>query len=250
MIQSAQYFEAKGKYEKAVQLYSRGGNRKKAMDLALAHNLEDVIEGISTNVSADDDPAVLATSLRILMQNKQFSKAVEVMISLDKLDQALSLVEQEEVHLKEEVALKLCPPATTDPIKKKARNEVLIRVAKMMKKQGDFKPGAKIYMMANEKIKAIKCLLKSGEVKAVIGFAQTARHPEVYILAGNFLQNQNWHNDPEIMKTIISFYTKAKSFESLANFYDACAQVEIDEYRDYEKALGAMKEAMRQLEKS
>lgn len=52
------------------------------------------------------------------------------------------------------------------------------------------------------------------------------------------------------MKTIISFYQKAKSFDSLSNFYDACAQVEIDEYRDYEKALGAMKEAMRQLEKS
>jgi len=47
------------------------------------------------------------------------------------------------------------------------------------------------------------------------------------------------------MKTIISFYQKAKSFESLGNFYDACAQVEIDEYRDYEKALGAMKEAQR-----
>jgi len=104
--------------------------------------------------------------------------------------------------------------------------------------------------MANEKMKGIKCLLKSCDVKAVIGFAQTARQTEVYILAGNFLQNQNWHNDPEIMKTIISFYQKAKSFESLANFYDACAQVEIDEYRDYEKALGAMKEAMRQLEKS
>jgi len=120
-----------------------------------------------------------------------------------------------------------------------------MRVAKIVKKQGDFKLGAKIYTMANEKMKGIKCLLKSGDVKAVIGFAQTARQTEVYILAGNFLQNQNWHNDPEIMKTIISFYQKAKSFESLANFYDACAQVEIDEYRDYEKALGAMKEAMR-----
>lgn len=52
------------------------------------------------------------------------------------------------------------------------------------------------------------------------------------------------------MKTIISFYQKAKAFESLANFYDACAQVEIDEYRDYEKALGAMKEAKRQLDMS
>ena len=52
------------------------------------------------------------------------------------------------------------------------------------------------------------------------------------------------------MKTIISFYKKANSYDSLANFYDACAQVEIDEYRDYEKALGAMMEAMRQLEQS
>ena len=57
--------------------------------------------------------------------------------------------------------------------------------------------------MANEKIKGIKCLLKSADVKAVIGFATNARQTEVFVLAGNFLQNQNWHNDPEIMKTII-----------------------------------------------
>jgi len=52
------------------------------------------------------------------------------------------------------------------------------------------------------------------------------------------------------MSTIISFYQKAKAWENLANFYDACAQVEIDEYRDYEKALGAMREALAQLTKS
>lgn len=52
------------------------------------------------------------------------------------------------------------------------------------------------------------------------------------------------------MRTIISFYQKAKAFDSLANFYDACAQVEIDEYRDYEKAISAMKEARRQLDRS
>merc|ERR1719389_959693 len=148
------------------------------------------------------------------------------------------------------MAMKLCPPSTQDPVKKKLRTETLLRVAKIVKKQGDFKLGAKIYTMANEKMKGLKCLLKSGDVKAVIGFAQAARQTEVYVFAGNFLQSQNWHNSPQIMSTIISFYQKAKAWESLSNFYDACAQVEIDEYRDYEKALGAMKEAMRQLEKS
>jgi hypothetical protein len=43
--------------------------------------------------------------------------------------------------------------------------------------------------MANEKLKGMKCLLKSGDVKQVIGFATNARQTEVYILAGNFLQN-------------------------------------------------------------
>lgn len=30
-------------------------------------------------------------------------------------------------------------------------------------------------------------------------------------------------------------YTKAGDMESLASFYEACAQIEIDEFRDYEK---------------
>ncbi len=30
-------------------------------------------------------------------------------------------------------------------------------------------------------------------------------------------------------------YTKAGEMESLASFYEACAQIEIDEFRDYEK---------------
>ena len=52
------------------------------------------------------------------------------------------------------------------------------------------------------------------------------------------------------MKAIISFYTKAKAFTQLSGFYDACAQVEIDEYRDYEKALGALKEAVKYMMKA
>ena len=52
------------------------------------------------------------------------------------------------------------------------------------------------------------------------------------------------------MKSIISFYSKAKAFAQLSGFYDACAQVEIDEYRDYDKALGALKEAAKYMTKA
>jgi len=70
MVQSASYFEMKGKHDKAVQLYSRGGNRKKAMDLAISHNLTDMIENISSGAQEGDDPEVLKKSVQFLMQNR------------------------------------------------------------------------------------------------------------------------------------------------------------------------------------
>ena len=52
------------------------------------------------------------------------------------------------------------------------------------------------------------------------------------------------------MRNIINFYSKAKAFDHLAVFYDACAAVEIDEYRDYEKAVAALKESLKFANKS
>lgn len=69
--------------------------------------------------------------------------------------------------------MKLVPPLPTnnDVNKTKERKEICIRLAKLCKKQGDFKLGGKLYTLANEKLKGMKCLLKSGDVKAVIGYA-------------------------------------------------------------------------------
>lgn len=66
---------------------------------------------------------------------------------------------------------------------------------------------------------------------AVYIFAARSRQREVYMMTANYLQTVDWHSHPEIMKTIISFYTKAKAYESLVGFFEVCAQIEIDEYR-------------------
>merc|ERR1719453_2824954 len=125
------------------------------------------------------------------------------------------------------------------------RSQILNDIAKLCKKEGSFQLACKKFTQAGDKPKAMKSLLKSGDTEKIVFFAGTARQPEIYILAGNYLQSLDWHNDPEIMKNIITFYTKAKAFDKLASFYDACAQVEIDEYRDYEKAGGALREALK-----
>ena len=47
------------------------------------------------------------------------------------------------------------------------------------------------------------------------------------------------------MGTIITFYIKAKAFKQTVWFFDACAQMEIDEYSNYAKALSAYNEALK-----
>lgn len=95
----------------------------------------------------------------------------------------------------------------------------------------------------------MKALLKSGDTDKVIFFAGVSRQKDIYIMAANYLQTLDWRNDHSIMKNIIAFYTKGRALDSLAGFYDACAQVEIDEYQNYEKAAGALEEAIKVLGK-
>lgn len=71
----------------------------------------------------------------------------------------------------------------------------------------------------------MKSLLKSGDTEKIIFFAGVSRQKEIYVMAANYLQSLDWRKDPEIMKNIIAFYTKGRALDSLASFYDACAQV-------------------------
>ena len=71
----------------------------------------------------------------------------------------------------------------------------------------------------------MKALLKSGDTEKILFFAGVSRQPDIYVMAANYLQTLDWRKDPSIIKNIISYYTKGKALESLAGFYDACAQV-------------------------
>ena len=43
----------------------------------------------------------------------------------------------------------------------------------------------------------MKSLLRSGDTEKVIFFAGVSRNRDIYILAANYLQNLDWHSDPE-----------------------------------------------------
>jgi intraflagellar transport protein 140 len=181
------------------------------------------------------------------MQHRQHDKAVHLLSISHQYSTAVELCWEHDVQITEDMAERMTPDKGSMDQEKRA--ELLHRMAKLCKKQGSFQLACKKFTQAGNKLKAMKSLLKSGDTEKIIFFAGTAKQGEIYVLAGNYLQSLDWHNDPDIMKNIISFYQKAKAFDKLSSFYDACAQVEIDEYRDYEKAGGALREAGRYLSK-
>ena len=133
------------------------------------------------------------------------------------------------IKITAELAEKLTPPKTAGGKAKRLRAAVLMRLAECLEKQRSYQLATKKYTQANSKMKALKCLLKSGDTKKIIYYATHAKKKEIYVTAANFLRNLEWQNNPELTKQIIKFYKKAATYDKLGNFYDACAQFEIDE---------------------
>ena len=128
---------------------------------------------------------------------------------------ALDLCALHNIQLSEEMVERLCPELGARGAEtEEARNALLLKVAKCCKRQGMYHLACKKYTQAGDKIKAMKCLLKSGDTEKVCFFAGVSRNRDIYILAANYLQNLDWHADPEIVKNIVSFYTKAKAYAS------------------------------------
>jgi intraflagellar transport protein 140 len=127
--------------------------------------------------------------------------------------------------------------------------EVHLRLGEVCIRQGFYHQSCKSFALGGDRVKAMEALLRSGDRDKIITFANVSKNADIFTLAANFLQTLNWSNDTTIMRTIIQFYTKARAHQSLSRFYETCAQIEIDEYQNYEKALAALVEAEKALEK-
>jgi intraflagellar transport protein 140 len=244
-IDAARYFEAKQQMDKAVLLYHKGGNVSRAVDICFNAKLFDSLRTIADDLGPETDPALLARCGDFFLEHGQFSKAVALFVSAQQPERALKLCLEHKVKIDEAMAEGMTPAKASTDAERQQRTDVLMQLAQICRDQGSFHLACKKYTQAGDKIRAVKCLLRSNDTEKIIYYAAMTKKKEIYVLAANYLQNMDWHNDPEIMKTIITFYTKAKAMLQLSVFYDACSQVEIDEYRDYEKALGALRESLK-----
>ncbi|XP_054283383.1 intraflagellar transport protein 140 homolog [Macrosteles quadrilineatus] len=226
--------------DKAVQLYHRAGMLHRALDLAFRYEQVEAVQMIASELNSDSDSELLVMCAQFFIDKQHFEKAVRLLAIAKKYDEAIALCSEHAVILTEELADVLTPPTSTP-----GRAELLDLLAQCAAAQANYHLATKKYTQAGKKVKAMKALLKSGDTDKIVFFATVSRQQEIYVMAANYLQSLDWQAKPDLLKNIITFYTKGKAPHLLANFYMACAQVEVDEYGNYEKALGALNEASR-----
>ncbi|XP_015590632.1 intraflagellar transport protein 140 homolog [Cephus cinctus] len=249
-IDAAKYYEENDQPDKAVLLYHKAGLLRKALDLAFKTQQYNALQLITMDVNADSDPALIQKCADYFVQNEQVDKAVDLLATGKRYIEALDLIEAHNIVLTEDLAEKMTlEKAENDPERERSRISTLERIGEIAFEQGNYHLATKKFTQAGNKLRAMKALLKSGDTEKICFFAQVSRQREIYIMAGNYLQSLDWQNQPEVLKNIINFYSKGKAMDLLANFYVACAQVEIDEFQNYDKALDALNQASRCLAK-
>lgn len=249
-IDVAKYYEENDEPNKAVLLYHKSGLLRKAMDLAFKTQQYDALQIITMDVNAESDPALIEKCADYFVQNEQIEKAVDLLATGKKYIEALELIQEHNISLSEDLAEKMTvEKAEKDLERERLRISTLERIGEIAFHQGNYHLATKKFTQAGNKLRAMKALLKSGDTEKICFFAQVSRQREIYIMAGNYLQSLDWQNQPEVLRNIINFYSKGKAMDLLANFYVACAQVEIDEFQNYEKALDALNQASKCLAK-
>nr|CAD7263177.1 unnamed protein product [Timema shepardi] len=248
-LEAAQYFEQSDHPlpEKSVLLYHRAGMLHKALDLAFRTQQYSALQLIALDLNSTSDPVLIAKCAKFFVDNKQFDKAVDLLAVGKQYEEALALCVEHDIPVTEDLAEKLTMVKGEGD--EGLRVRVLESVAESALAQRNYHLATKKFTQAGNKVKAMKALLKSGDTEKIVFFANVSRQKEIYVMAANYLQSLDWKNNPDVLRNIVTFYSKGKAPELLANFYVACAQVEVDEYQNYEKALGALGEANRCLAK-
>ena len=143
ILDCAQYFESKNDIQKAIQLYHKGGDLSRALDLCFSLEngsttisatspIFDLINSIATDLGEKTSPQVLARCAEFLVNNKQYEKSIELYVMAKRYHQAVEMCLQNKIKISDSLLEKLTPPDTVDAA---TRKEIFKILAKKLKNQ-------------------------------------------------------------------------------------------------------------------
>lgn len=241
VCRAAQWFEERREAKNAILLYSRSGRLNRALALCFAMKQYDALDEISDSLNSKTDPQVLIRCGRYFIESERWSKAAQCLAFARQFEEAIEICNKHSVKLQPNVIQELSN-IQADP-------KVLQRFASLCEQQGEFAIAASLYVKLKDHVASMKALIRSGDTSKVVKFANLIKKKETYILAANYLATFKPREGQQVFDTIVTLYSKAKAPDKLSRFYQASAQVEIEDYQDYEKGLELVKKARDIIEK-
>ncbi|KAH0790233.1 intraflagellar transport protein [Histomonas meleagridis] len=236
VCKAARWFEEQKEAKNAILLYSRAGRLNRALALCFTMKQYDALDEISDNLTSKTDTNILLRCGKYFMESERWSKAAQCYALAQQFDIVIDLCNKHNIKLQSSIIQELS--------ELKADPEIMKRFASLCEQQGAFTTAATLYVKFKDHLSAMKALIRSGDTNKVIKFANLMRKRETYILAANYLQTFNPRKSDTLFNVIVNLYKKANALDKLGRFYEASAQVEIDEYQEYEVGLDLMKKGL------
>ena len=236
VCKAARWFEEQKEAKNAILMYSRAGRMNRALALCFTMKQYDALDEISDTLTSKTDVNVLLRCGQYFAESERWSKAAQCYALARQFDEVINLCNKHNIKLKNSV-IKELSEIKADP-------EVMKRFASLCEQQGEFQTAAQLYVKFKDHLAAMKALIRSGDTEKVVKFANLIRKRETFILAANFLQTKNPREGDKLFEVIVQLYKKAGAQDKLGRFYEAVAQVEIDEYQEYAKAMELIKKGM------
>lgn len=146
-MEVAEYFEAKGALERAVQLYEKGGDIARALDVCFQSRenpeMFEILNNLLSKISHDSSIQVLSRCAEFFINNGQHQKAMKLYIDGKNYEMAVDLCLDNDVMITEEIYKMIAPPKGEIPDSR--RKDFLMKIAKGCKKQQSYRLGCKIY---------------------------------------------------------------------------------------------------------
>ncbi|RYZ12068.1 MAG: hypothetical protein EOO70_09315, partial [Myxococcaceae bacterium] len=130
MVQCAEYYEAKGEFDKAIELFYKGQDIAYALELCFRIGEEmstanapgkkiaqhpyaaaafETINAIAQDLGVNSSPQLMARCADFLVSNKQYGKAIELYVMARKFYSAIEICVQHKIPLTDEIVAQLTP---------------------------------------------------------------------------------------------------------------------------------------------
>ncbi len=189
-VECANYLKSIGQIEKAAELFIKGGEKKKALDLFVQIPFEEsnrfqvdilsIINGLEDEVPKDK----IMKCATYLMISGEHNNAFQLLHQKGHdLSAFLKLYLDNKIPLVESVIHEIVSHCTET-----VNNKHLNLIASICKAQGNYVLACDKFTQGGDFSSAIKSLILTGDVKNIISYALSSDTKEVFIIAANYLQ--------------------------------------------------------------